>query len=357
MNQKLHLSEGLSQALIAFTMEYDNHWEERFWLPLEAKPLRVSMVMWENFLRFVPKSGISLRELSTRAGYPKGKAHPSIAGMLRWRFVQAAPGEDGKAGKLHQTIRTTAVGRQAGDFWTPLAEEIEDLWRIRFGIERVHALKNALVDLVARFDRPLPRYFPVLGHLDGMRAPIPCEPDHDPVHSLALPHLLSKAIHRFTISFEEESHLSLAHRANVLRVLSTDGTPLRAVPPLAGISKEALKMAYGFLKKSGHVIEEPSLSGRGKSVRLTDEGMIERGRYDMLQQAMEERWKEEFSQERISSVRSSLDAILLHEAGEGSPLFLGLDPPPRTWRAKIPRPNVLPHQPMVLHRGGWPDGM
>jgi len=26
------------------------------------------------------------------------------------------------------------------------------------------------------------------------------------------------------------------------------------------------------------------------------------------------------------------------------------------WRAKFRRPEVLPHYPMVLHRGGYPDG-
>ena len=32
------------------------------------------------------------------------------------------------------------------------------------------------------------------------------------------------------------------------------------------------------------------------------------------------------------------------------------DPPPCTWRAEVPRPAVLPHYPMILRRGGYPDG-
>jgi hypothetical protein len=34
----------------------------------------------------------------------------------------------------------------------------------------------------------------------------------------------------------------------------------------------------------------------------------------------------------------------------------GLEPYPDGWRAKVRRLEVLPYYPMVLHRGGYPDG-
>jgi hypothetical protein len=37
-------------------------------------------------------------------------------------------------------------------------------------------------------------------------------------------------------------------------------------------------------------------------------------------------------------------------------LLAGLEPYPDNWRAKIRKPTELPHFPMVLHRGGYPDG-
>ena len=37
-------------------------------------------------------------------------------------------------------------------------------------------------------------------------------------------------------------------------------------------------------------------------------------------------------------------------------LFGGLEPYPDNWRASVRRPATLPHFPMVLHRGGYPDG-
>ena len=55
-----------------------------------------------------------------------------------------------------------------------------------------------------------------------------------------------------------------------------------------------------------------------------------------------------------------LRAALEHVVGDGtyasSPLAAGLDPYPDNWRARVRRPETLPHHPMVLHRGGYPDG-
>ena len=209
MSKPLHLAEALSQTLIAFTVEFDNEWEEKCWLPMQAKPLRVSMVMWENFLRFVPAGGITLRELSAKAGYPKGKAHPCIAGMLRWRFVSEGPSKGGNRSKLDQIIRLTPVGREAAKFWKPLAKKIEKRWKKRFRKDKVEALRQSLVDLVEQFETPLPHYFPVLGHLDGMRAPAPYKPDSDLPQKLSLPNLLSQTIHNYTISCEKGSEVSL----------------------------------------------------------------------------------------------------------------------------------------------------
>jgi hypothetical protein len=37
-------------------------------------------------------------------------------------------------------------------------------------------------------------------------------------------------------------------------------------------------------------------------------------------------------------------------------LFRGLGPYADGWRASVHKPDTLPHYPMVLHRGGFPDG-
>ena len=54
-----------------------------------------------------------------------------------------------------------------------------------------------------------------------------------------------------------------------------------------------------------------------------------------------------------AALRASLEPLA---AGQPPPLFGGLEPYPDNWRAVARRPDVLPHFPMVLHRGGYPDG-
>ncbi len=76
-------------------------------------------------------------------------------------------------------------------------------------------------------------------------------------------------------------------------------------------------------------------------------------RYRDLVAAIEEAWVARFGADRVGELRASLEAVT---GSDGAPLLAGLEPPPGTWRASLPRPETLPHFPMVLHRGGFPDG-
>jgi len=51
------------------------------------------------------------------------------------------------------------------------------------------------------------------------------------------------------------------------------------------------------------------------------------------------------------ALRASLEPLAARQ-----PLSGGLEPYPDNWRALVRRPDVLPHFPVVLHRGGYPDG-
>jgi hypothetical protein len=53
---------------------------------------------------------------------------------------------------------------------------------------------------------------------------------------------------------------------------------------------------------------------------------------------------------------SRFEALVGDATADSSPLFRGLEPYPDGWRASVRKPNTLPHYPMVLHRGGFPDG-
>jgi DNA-binding MarR family transcriptional regulator len=175
---------------------------------------------------------------------------------------------------------------------------------------------------------------------------------------------LSKVLLAFAVEFERESPLALAISANVLRLFAAEGAEadrteairVRDLPRLAGVSKEAIAFTVSFLTKRGFaVVEAEAADSRTKVLKLTRKGQLARDQYHALVKAVEERWRSRFGADTIARLRETLEEL----AGSGdakSPLFQGLDPHPDNWRAKIKRAETLPHYPMVLHRGGYPDG-
>jgi hypothetical protein len=85
-------------------------------------------------------------------------------------------------------------------------------------------------------------------------------------------------------------------------------------------------------------------------------------RWPRVHAELEATWSDRFGADQVRHLRSGLDRVLGHPD-----LALGLRPYSGGWRAskpylahteallESPRP-VLPHYPLVLHRGGWPDG-
>ena len=67
---------------------------------------------------------------------------------------------------------------------------------------------------------------------------------------------------------------------------------------------------------------------------------------------MEAAWAAEHGAD-LERLRGAADEVL--GADEGRRLRAGLEAPSGCWRAGTPI-EVLPHFPMVLHRGGYPDG-
>ena len=164
-----------------------------------------------------------------------------------------------------------------------------------------------------------------------------------------MPALMSKLLFAFAIQFERESGLSLAISANVLRLASEQGTRVRDLPRLSGVSKEAIAMALKRLDASGlAIVQREQKNSRIKALGLTARGQNARDTYRRLVWDIEKHWETSFGQSVID-LRQSLEAA--------SPaLWRGLEPYPDGWRASVHRPDTLPHYPMVLHRGGFPDG-
>jgi DNA-binding MarR family transcriptional regulator len=375
MADRLALSALLSQALVAFTIEFDNEFERRTphqttdhgsTLGSNHAPWLVSMVMWEKFLQFVPDNGITIRELQRLTGLSdKGMVTWLTRLGKWWGYIVIGPDQadpPAKSARSEWQVRPTPGGQKALEVWRPLSAVIEQRWDERFGPREIEHLRESLRAVVSQLDPELPDSLPILGYGlfskaddDGRRSAATRGP-HRWSHA-PLPALLSRPLLAFAVDFEGESELSLAIGANVLRLAGEEGVRIRDLPRLAGVSREAIATALSFLEKRGYAsVKQESSGKRAKLLMLNARGLRARDEYHRLVWNIEERWQARFGKKAMAGIRDALEQLVGQPAAEHSPLFRGLEPYPDGWRASVPRPDTLPHYPMVLHRGGFPDG-
>jgi DNA-binding MarR family transcriptional regulator len=321
-------------------------------------------------MQFIPEQGIRVIDLVRLA-----RTKTNFSGMARWGYITVRPDPSDtrpKPPRAEWIVRATEQGRNAQKIWRPLFAEIEKRWQTRFGKDAIERLREALVALLNQIDLDLPDCLSILQYGLFSRAPgnfkrRPQTKRDEDVSRLPLSALLSRVLLAFAIEFESESDLSLAICANVLRVLDGKGVRVRDLPALSGVSKESIKMAMGILRNAKlAAVESEADAGRTKLVLLTAKGQVAQEAHRKLLAAVETRWQTRFGKNAIDNLRKSLENLVIGplsanrstgepDAGQ-SPLFRGLEPYPDNWRAKRPRPITLPHFPMVLHRGGFPDG-
>jgi len=325
----------LSHALVAFTIEFDNEFEHS--IPHRTAryggasgPWLASMAMFLNCMQFVGDDGVHARELEALARTPT-----NLNGMERWGYLHVE--------RSTKMIQATEKGRLAREVWKPLFGIIEKRWEDRFGKNQIEELRQALEAIVSQLDIKLPDCLPILGY--GLVGKVSTRKNapRDENHSLAA--LLAKVLLAFTLEFERESELSLAICANVLRMLNEEGVRVRDLPRVSGVSKEAIAVALGFLQKRGFA--EVESRGAVRIAGLTPKGIAAKTECAGLLKAVEERWEKRFD---LASLRKSLEPLTNER------LISALEPHPDGWRASVPKPATLPHYPMVLHRGGYPDG-
>jgi DNA-binding MarR family transcriptional regulator len=375
MDKGLPLPSLLSHALVAFTIEFDNEFEHQ--VPHRTTnhgstpdsrhaPWLVSMVMWSKFMRFVPDDGIPIRELQRLTRLTAKEMQTWLTRMgAWWGYVAVEPDPSGSRSKGHGAdwvVRPTTGGRKALEAWRPLTGVIEKRWRQRFGQDEIGHTREYLQAFVNQLGGELPDSLPILGyglfsngadHKERTRL----AGDRVAISEQVLPTLLSKVLLAFAIEFERGSKVSLAVSANVLRLLGKDGVLVRDLPRFAAVSKEAIAMSVSFLEKHGYAVVKPeSPCSRAKVLVLTAKGGQAQDAYYELVWAIEERWQASFGKDTVRALRDSLERLVGEPTAQLSPLFRGLEPYPDGWRASVPRPEGLPHYPMILHRGGFPDG-
>ena len=365
----LPLSALLSQVLVAFTIEADNEAEHRVQhrttrdgAPGAPGPWLTSMLMWANCLRQLPDAGITVAELRDRA-----RTGTNLDGMRRWRYVTFTPApRRGKRPAPDAVIAPTPLGSAARDAWQLVVADVEARWRSRLGPAAFDPLLDALAAVAAGLDPELADCLPILGY--GLRARSgeagessaraseseARQAGREGVVGLPLWGLLARLLRAFALQYEREPGPSLAISADVLRVLAEPGVLVKDIPALGGVSKESVAMALGWLGQAGLVTvgADPS-GGRFRHARLTRRGVLARDEYPALAADIERDWRARFGDDAITALRRALEPLA---AGDPPPLFAALRPYPDNWRAAARPAAVLPHFPMTLHRGGFPDG-
>ncbi len=377
----LPLPTLLSHALVAYTIEFDNEFEHL--MPhrtanygatagSEYTPWLASLAMWANCMCFVGMEGVTVRELERLA-----RTGTNLDGMRRWGYItitQDATVSRPKHIGPNAVLRPTSAGQKAQAVWRPLFGVIDRRWQERFGSGEINQLRESLWRIASQIDVALPDFLPILGYglfskglHPGQERVLPTRDDRESQTmasgaeasgpQMPLSTLLSRVLLAFAIDFERESDLSLAISANVIRVLDAQGVRVRDLPLLSGVSKEAISMALGYLQQRHHLQVEPEApESRTKIARLTPKGLVAQSAYRGLLAGIENQWPARFGAHHLDSLRQVLERLVGVPTAQLSPLFRGLDPYPDGWRAAIRKPMTLPHYPMVLHRGGYPDG-
>jgi hypothetical protein len=334
---------ALSQMLVAIVLECDNRYEEtashRTTIGTgDGGPWLHSLTMWSDGLRFVPEDGLPAADFPRLTNLP---------GLLRWGYLR----QDGdRLLPRRGTLRACAS-------WPGIVREIEDRWRARCGSAAVDELAAALLPFA---DPELPPAMPVVGFASGMRLP---DKDIDAARAWSrtvptdLAAGLARALLAFTLAFEQVSRLSLTLAATVQRVLG-DGLPTKDVPVAAGVSKEGATAALGFLQR-----QDLAVTATDRTSRPTERGRRSADLFPGRLHQIEQRWRDEHGEAAVDRLAAALEALRADEQH----WVAAVTPPEAGWRwasryrrqteARREDPlGRLPWHPMVLHRGGYPDG-
>ncbi len=364
------LSTLLSQALVAHTIELDNEAEYR--LPHRTTrqsgsavprdtPWLVSFSLWANVLQYLDEEGSTVAQLRARAR----TSQLLLSGLRRWGYVTvtAPPGQPLRSPPQDDAIvRPRKAALRAGRVWTDLPGVVDDRWRARLGATPVNRLERALRAAYDRIPIDPPAYLPVIHPTQGAKSetpPVRAQGSRQPEAAscaTTLSPLLSGVLVGFTVDVESTARVSLPISANTLRVLDGLGTPVAVLPRLTGVSREANAMCTGWLERRGCAVTEADPTGRGKRIRLTAKGTKAQHAATQHVHDTEEDWRVAFGAVAVDELRSALEAVVGDGTPASSPLAAGLVPYPDNWRAGVRRPDTLPHHPVVLHRGGFPDG-
>ena len=316
MDDRIPLSTLLSQVLVAFVIEFDSEFEHL--VPhrttnhgstggSSSVPWLVSMAMWMQFMRCVPEEGIPAKELCRQTRLSEKAFRMLLIRMSKcWGYVTVS----------ELFVRPTPGGLKAVQTWRPLTGIIKSRWRERFSPHLIDHLRDAMQSVVQKFAIDYPDYLPILGYellcsLPDLRTQVADKAGSSSPSDEALPILLSKLLLAFAVEFEHDSGLSLAVSANVLRLPGDEGTRVRDLPRLSGVSKEAIAMALRRAEECGlGVVRSESPASRAKVFALTPKGRRARETYRQLPWNIEKGWKANVGKAEVEKLRELVQRLV-----------------------------------------------
>jgi hypothetical protein len=322
----------LSQVLVAFTIEFDNQFEQQM-SDASYAGARLSLVLWANLMRFLTNGPITVRDLAALALAPANRIKFELGCLERWEFIfletpNALEPRDGwgsgRGIRASSIVQRTTKGIAASRIWPPLYSTIEHRWESRFGKDVIDGLREALEQIAGKIEMELPEGLPA--NLES-NTPYPPKASRGGASKLSLPALLSPVLLAFRLEFDRESAAPLTLCANTLRVLDRE-KPIREpeLPALTGASPETAGL--------GWQLKPYVLVARGKGIRLSERGWQAQQDYHRLAAEIEQRWRQRFGAPLISRLRESLEGLFERNGPEGpSPIAEGLVAPPGTVRA------------------------
>jgi len=222
-------------------------------------------------------------------------------------------------------------------------QTVEERWVARHGAGTIEVLRRTL----APGNDVLPWSPPEVHPSDGFRTAVVGGSALD--FEVPLVASLGRALTAVTLAYEQGSAVSLPLGANLLPAIGSvpDGIRTRDLPEQTGLSREAISMALRWLERAGL-----AGSGGAHAASLTDAGRRALADHERRIESIDD-----------AELRGALESIV----SRPEILALGLRPPDDGWRSKPPYLaqtrrlladplGTLPRHPMVLHRGGWPDG-
>lgn len=126
----------------------------------------VSMVIWLQFMRFVPDQGIDAKELCRLTGLsPKAFRMWLIRMSKWWGYVTVS----------QMYVRPTPGGMKTLEAWRPLTDDIQKRSQKRFGKALLDQLLEVMLVIVKKLGVDYPDHLPVLGYELLTR---PSKPEH-----------------------------------------------------------------------------------------------------------------------------------------------------------------------------------